>query len=113
MLSILLIPAALCFTFGRSIKIKKQGIAIFAAMFICLVAALAVIGRSEQMAVPQLAQDGMVDISEVSQAGGQYGRQGDPVRYSDIGDMGCVYNGSFQWLCKLHARQLYANRRYG
>ena len=39
-------------------------------MFICLVAALAVIGRSEQMAVPQLAQDGMVDISEVSQAGG-------------------------------------------
>ena len=70
MLSILLIPAALCFTFGRSIKNKKQGIAIFAAMFICLVAALAVIGRSEQMAVPQLAQDGMVDISEVSQAGG-------------------------------------------
>lgn len=66
----LLIPAALCFTFGRSIKNKKQGIAIFAAMFICLVAALAVIGRSEQMAVPQLAQDGMVDISEVSQAGG-------------------------------------------
>ena len=29
MLSILLIPAALCFTFGRSIKNKKQGIAIF------------------------------------------------------------------------------------
>ena len=29
MLSILLIPAALCFTFGKAIKNKKQGIAIF------------------------------------------------------------------------------------
>ena len=37
MLSILLIPAALCFTFGYSVKNKKQGIAIFAAMVICLI----------------------------------------------------------------------------
>lgn len=29
MLSILLIPAALCFTFGKAIKNKKQGVAIF------------------------------------------------------------------------------------
>ncbi|MBO5282877.1 MAG: potassium-transporting ATPase subunit KdpA, partial [Lachnospiraceae bacterium] len=36
MISILLIPAALCFTFGLAVKNKKQGIAIFAAMFICL-----------------------------------------------------------------------------
>ncbi len=37
MISILLIPAALCFTFGSAVKNKKQGVAIFAAMFICLV----------------------------------------------------------------------------
>ena len=34
MISLLLIPAGLCFTFGRSIKNRKQGVAIFMAMFI-------------------------------------------------------------------------------
>ncbi len=34
MISILLIPAALCFTFGKGVNNKKQGIAIFMAMFI-------------------------------------------------------------------------------
>ena len=62
MLSILLIPVALCFSFGRSIKDKKQGIAIFLAMLVLLVAALGVIAYSEQAATPQLAQDGAVNI---------------------------------------------------
>ena len=69
MLSILLIPAALCFTFGRAVKNKKQGIAIFMSMFICLVIALTAIAVSEQAATPQLAQDG-VNISMVDQSGG-------------------------------------------
>ena len=42
MISLLLIPVALCFTFGRNIKDKKQGIAIFLAMFIMLGAALSI-----------------------------------------------------------------------
>lgn len=70
MLSILLIPAALCFTFGKAVKNKKQGIAIFMAMFICLVLALGTIAVSEQLATPQLAQDGNVNISMTDQAGG-------------------------------------------
>lgn len=70
MLSILLIPAALCFSFGRSIKDKKQGKAIFIAMFIMLVTALAVIAVNEANATPQLAQGGVVDISTVGQSGG-------------------------------------------
>ncbi len=69
MLSILLIPAALCFTFGKAVKNKKQGVAIFMAMFICLVLALGTISVSEQVATPQLAQDG-VNISMIDQAGG-------------------------------------------
>ena len=69
MISILLIPAALCFTFGKAVKNKKQGIAIFMAMFICLVLALGTIAVSEQVATPQLAQDG-VNISMTDQAGG-------------------------------------------
>ncbi|MEG0962068.1 MAG: potassium-transporting ATPase subunit KdpA [Lachnospiraceae bacterium] len=70
MISILLIPAALCFTFGRNVKNKKQGTAVFLAMFICLVFALGVIGVNEQIATPQLAQNGAVDISPNHQAGG-------------------------------------------
>ena len=70
MLSILLIPAALCFTFGKAVKNKKQGVAIFMAMFICLVMALGTIAVSEQLATPQLAQDGNVNISMIDQAGG-------------------------------------------
>ncbi len=69
MLSILLIPAALCFTFGKAVKNKKQGVAIFMAMFICLALALGSIAVSEQLATPQLAQDG-VNISMTDQAGG-------------------------------------------
>ncbi|MEG0829603.1 MAG: potassium-transporting ATPase subunit KdpA [Anaerovoracaceae bacterium] len=70
MISILLIPAALCFTFGRNIKNKKQGRAIFMAMFICLVIALSTIAVNEQIATPQLAQGGQVNITAVDQAGG-------------------------------------------
>ncbi|MEG1886886.1 MAG: potassium-transporting ATPase subunit KdpA [Oscillospiraceae bacterium] len=70
MLSILLIPVSLCFAFGHSINNKKQGLAIFAAMFICLAVALASIAVNEQFATPQLAQDGAVNITSVDQAGG-------------------------------------------
>lgn len=69
MISILLIPAALCFTFGKSIKNKKQGRAIFCAMFVCLVLALGAIAVSEQTAPTVLSQSS-VDTSMVGQAGG-------------------------------------------
>ena len=70
MLSILLIPAALCFTFGAAVRNKKQGFAIFMAMFLCLVLALGCIAVSEQSATAQLAQDGAVNLSMTGQAGG-------------------------------------------
>ena len=70
MISLLLIPAALCFNFGKSVKNKKQGVAIFMAMFLCLVVALGIVAVNEQMATPQLAQDGAVNITAVDQAGG-------------------------------------------
>ena len=70
MISLLLIPAALCFTFGKCVENKKQGRAIFIAMFAMLLIALSVIAVSEQAATPQLAQNGAVDIATVDQAGG-------------------------------------------
>lgn len=70
MISLLLIPAALCFTFGSSVKNKKQGIAIFMAMFLCLVVALGCIAFNEQVGTSQLAQNGTVNTSMIEQAGG-------------------------------------------
>lgn len=78
-LSILLIPAALCFAFGRSIKDKRQGRAIFLAMLILLAAALAAIAVSEQAGTPQLAQNGAVNLSALGQAGGNM--EGKEVRF--------------------------------
>ena len=70
MLALLVIPVALCFTFGRGVKDKRQGRAIFLAMFLMLAAFLAVIAVNEQAATPQLAQNGAVDLSNIQQAGG-------------------------------------------
>ena len=41
--SLLLIPVALCFTFGRAVNNRKQGVALFAAMSVMLVAAIAAV----------------------------------------------------------------------
>ena len=70
MISLLLIPAGLCFTFGRNVKDRRQGIAVFLAMFIMLAAALAIVGCSEQAGTPQIAQDGAVYMGTEGQAGG-------------------------------------------
>jgi K+-transporting ATPase ATPase A chain len=70
LISILLIPAALCFAFGICVKSKKQGRALFAAMAICLVISVVVMIVNEQGGTAQLAQGGSVDLSTVNQAGG-------------------------------------------
>ncbi|NFN17605.1 potassium-transporting ATPase subunit KdpA [Clostridium botulinum] len=70
MISLLLISVALCFTFGRNIKDRRQGIAIFIAMGIMLVVAMGIVGVNEQMGTPQMALNGQVDLSTINQAGG-------------------------------------------
>ena len=52
MLSILLIPAALCVSFGKAVMDKKQGRSIYIAMIILFVAVLAVMNISEITAAP-------------------------------------------------------------
>lgn len=51
-LSILLIPAALCVSFGRAVKDGRQGRSIYITMMIFFIAALAAITVSEQFAAP-------------------------------------------------------------
>ncbi len=69
-ISLLLIPFALVFSFGRFVADRRQGRAIFAAMFIVLVASLAVIAFFEQVGTPQLAADGSVYMGTYDQSGG-------------------------------------------
>ena len=63
MLSLLLIPVGLCFSFGRSVKDKRQGIALFLVMGIMLVAAMSVTGVMELKGTPQLEANGAVNIT--------------------------------------------------
>ncbi|WP_301860411.1 potassium-transporting ATPase subunit KdpA [uncultured Megasphaera sp.] len=76
-IALLLIPAGLCFSFGISIKNKKQGRAIFLAMFIMLVAFLAIVGYNEQVATPQLAHQNQIDIvaSDTQPGGNMEGKE--------------------------------------
>lgn len=70
MVSLLLIPAALCFSFGREVKDKRQGIAIFMAMFLMLAVSLTITAASEQSAPTVLTENQYVDTSTNDQPGG-------------------------------------------
>ncbi len=69
-LAILLIPAALCYTFGRMVGDTRQGWAILAAMTIVFVALLAVCVGAEQAGNPALAKLGVDQTASATQAGG-------------------------------------------
>ena len=89
---------ALCFTFGRNIKDKRQGIAIFIAMFLILAFALFVMAGNEHNGTPFLSQNGSVNLLAMNQAGGNM--EGKESRFG-IPPSCClvyVYNGSFQWI---------------
>jgi K+-transporting ATPase ATPase A chain len=58
-LSILLIPAAFCFTYGKMVGDKRQGRAIFAAMFVLFLIGLAATYAAEMRPNPLLA--GLID----------------------------------------------------
>jgi K+-transporting ATPase ATPase A chain len=70
MLAILLIPAALTYTFGRMVGDPRQGWAIFAAMAILLVAELAIAAHSEQLGNPHVAALGVDQTASATQPGG-------------------------------------------
>lgn len=63
MVFLLVIAVAVCFTFGRNVKDHRQGIAIFAAMFIMLLGAMAIAHVNEIAATPVLEQSGAVDTT--------------------------------------------------
>jgi len=70
MLAILLIPAALCHTFGTMVGDTRQGWAILSAMTLVLVSLLFVTVANEQSGNPALAALGVEQSISVDQAGG-------------------------------------------
>ncbi len=79
MLAIFLIPAALCFAFGREVGDLRQGWAVLAAMTVVFVIAVVAITPAEQAGNPLLPPLGVDQAASAMQAGGNM--EGKELRY--------------------------------
>ena len=70
MLSIFLIPAALCFTFGRMVQDRRQGWTVLTAMSVLFLAGAICAMSFEQQGNPQLAALGVDQSASATQPGG-------------------------------------------
>lgn len=70
MLSIFLIPAALCFSFGEMVRDRRQGLAVLASMTAIFVAMTCVIAWAEAGPTPALAGLSLDHAASALQAGG-------------------------------------------
>ena len=82
MLSILLIGAALCFTFGNMVGDMRQGWAVFAAMMVLLVALFGTAVWSEQKGNPAFTSMGIDQTASALQSGGNM--EGKEVRFGIV-----------------------------
>jgi potassium-transporting ATPase potassium-binding subunit len=75
-LSILLIPAAICFMFGALAKDKRQGRTVFAAMALILIPLLVATTAFEQAGNPILTREGVNQaVSSLSSGGNMEGKE--------------------------------------
>ena len=79
LLSIFVIPAGLTYTFGRMVKDKRQGWALFAAMSIVFIAGVFVVYPAEQSGNPNLTKLGVESTATATQPGGNM--EGKEVRF--------------------------------
>ena len=70
MLAIFLIPAGLCFAFGRAVGDQRQGWAVLAAMTLMFVVAVNAITPAEQIGNPLLSPLGVDQAASALQSGG-------------------------------------------
>ena len=79
MLSIFLIPAALCFVFGRMVGDQRQGWAVLAAMTLLFVVSVLAVTHFEQQGNPRLSALGVDQVASPAQSGGNM--EGKEVRF--------------------------------
>jgi K+-transporting ATPase ATPase A chain len=79
MLAILLIPAALCYTFGRMVGDTRQGWALLAAMLVILIPLLFFCHFTEQQGNPHFSAMGIDQAASALQSGGNM--EGKEVRF--------------------------------
>lgn len=82
MLAILLIPAALCGTFGEMVGDRRQGWAVLAAMLVIFVPLVLVTDWAEQAGVPAFSQAGIDQVASDLQSGGNM--EGKEVRFGIV-----------------------------
>ena len=82
MLSLVLIGAALCFTFGNMVGDMRQGWAVFAAMMVLLVALFGTAVWSEQNGNPAFTSMGIDQTASALQSGGNM--EGKEVRFGIV-----------------------------
>ncbi len=97
MLAILVIPAALCWTFGEMVRDRRQGWAVLAAMLLIFVPLLAATYafEAEQSGNPALQAFGVDAAPTDTAARRQHGGQGNAFRHRGLGAVGHGHDGGF------------------
>jgi K+-transporting ATPase ATPase A chain len=85
MMALIVLPASLCYTFGKMVKDTRQGWAVLAAMFAILLPLLVLCVSMEQGGNPALRGLGLDDAASALQSGGNM--EGKEVRFG-IGSSG-------------------------
>ncbi len=107
LLAILLIPAALCYTFGKMVGDVRQGWTLLITMTVVFVAFLVVAYAAEQAGNPQLAALGVDQSVSATSIGRQHGRQGSALRHRQLSAVGHCHDRGLEWIGQLHARFVY------
>ena len=103
----LLIPAALTYSFGLMAGDTRQGWVLFSAMSVLFVFGLFIVYAAERSGNPLLA------ALPIDQSAGQFRRQGSAVRHCRFGAMGSHDDDDSLRCRQRHARQLHTHRRHG
>ena len=85
MLAIFLIPAALCFTFGRMVGDTRQGWAVLAAMTVIFVVGVIAVDALRAAGQPAARRARRRPGGQRHAARRQHGRQGDALRHRRLG----------------------------
>ena len=109
-LAILLIPAALCYTFGKMVGDTRQGWALLAAMTSCSSRCWPSAYGLEAPGNPVLTEARRRPGRQRDQSRRQHGRQGNALRRRQLGAVGGGHDVGVQRLGQLDARLVHAAR---